>query len=290
LVAKQALFETTSHRTRTIILLEKSPILWNFLLNSLFLQEIIEDTKVMKDINSLLTELIESSGATVIISNPDTIPTLQKEGLPLDQSAPETPEGYVEKLFEIKKTLALDGIKTIPSFPNVPIPTMGLLYNEVVECVLFGLNGAAITLSSILVEYALKQAIVRKKHSGRYDESEWDRIENIELHQAIKEAKELELLDSDTEQQLNDFRNQTRNPYLHYNIKKLTRGVRANKVKKLDIKTGKIEEVQLDAQKDPVLWPYAKKFVDGKSVSQVLNFVCRIVRLLFVEEKDQSHY
>lgn len=235
----------------------------------------------MKDINTLLTELLEESGSTVIISNPEDLLRLQKDGLKLDSPASVTPQEYIEKLFESKKKLAMDALNAIPTFPDVPIPTIGLLWMEIIRCVLFGNNGAAISLSAILVEYALKEAIIKNKYSNEYNAEGWNRIEKIEFGAAIKEAKELNIFsDDDTVRKFQNFKNQIRNPYLHYNIKKLTKGVRVSKVKKLDIKTQKIEEVQLDTENDPILWPYAKKFVDKNKLKEVLSFACYAVDLL----------
>ncbi len=243
----------------------------------------------MKDINTILTELLEESGATVIITNPEDLLGLQKDGLKLDPVVSITPQEHVEKLFEAKKKLALDILNKIPTLPNVPIPTIGLLWKEIVGCVLFGNNGAAISLSAVLVEYALKEAIIKNKHSNGYNAEEWNRIEKIEFGTAIEEAKELNILsDDNTVRKFQDFKNQIRNPYLHYNIKKITKGVRANKVKKLDIKTQKVEEVQLDTENNPILWPYAKKFVDKNGLEEVLNFACYAVGLLLNKNYEKQ--
>jgi len=243
----------------------------------------------MKDINTVLTELLEESGATVIITNPEDLSGLQKDGLKLDPAVSITPQEHVEKLFEAKKKLALDVLNKIPMLPNVPIPTIGLLWKEIVECVLFGNNGAAISLSAVLVEYALKEAIIKNKQSNGYNAEEWNRIEKIEFGTAIEEAKKLNILsDDNTVRKFQDFKNRIRNPYLHYNIKKITKGVRANKVKKLDIQTQKVEEVQLDTENDPILWPYAKKFVDKNGLEEVLNFACYAVGLLLNKNYEKQ--
>ena len=240
------------------------------------------------DINILLSKLLEESGANLIISNPEDLSRLQQNGLELDNPVPLTQEEYIDKLFEAKKCAALESIKAIPSFPDVRIPMIGLLYKEIIECVLFGLSGAAITLSAVLVEIALKLAIVKARYGNEYKCDEWDRIERIELGPVIKEAKQLGILNDSTEKQFLDFKNQIRNPYLHYNIKALTKGVRAEKVKKLNLKTQEIEEVQLQSEADPILWPYAKKFVDNKRLNKVLGFACYAVKLLHEKSKKQD--
>ncbi|KKR91307.1 MAG: hypothetical protein UU41_C0041G0009 [Candidatus Roizmanbacteria bacterium GW2011_GWA1_41_13] len=54
---------------------------------------------------------------------------------------------------------------------------------------MFGLFGAAISLSAVLVEFSIKHAIVRKTKGSAYDKEEWARVENIELGPTIAEAK-----------------------------------------------------------------------------------------------------
>lgn len=243
----------------------------------------------MENINTLLTKLLEESGGTTIILNPKTLLKLQKSGLKLDQQALITHQEQIEKLFEAKRKMAMDILKIIPTFPNAQIPVIGFLWNEIVECVLFGNNGAAISLSAILVEYALKEAIVKKKYSDKYNAKEWDRVEKIEFDSAIKEAKELDILSGDNIVEFQNFKNQIRNPYLHYNIKKITRGVYLDKAKKVNMETREVEDVQLNTENDPILWPHAKKFVDKNNLKEVLNFTCYAIDLLLnKKDKDAS--
>ena len=222
----------------------------------------------------------------IIISNPADLAKLQKKGLKLDPPDTSTPEERLSKLFESRKKSALGVIDSIPNLPDVPIPIIGFLYDEIRMCALFGLNGAAISLSAVLVEYVLKQAIVRKKYANDYNADEWNRIEEIEFQQAINEARKLGLLNDDSKKQFIDFKNEVRNPYLHYNIKKITKGVKVDKVGKLDIETQKVEEVELDTENDPILWPYAKRFVDKERLKSVLDFACYAVGLLLACDKN----
>src|SRR3989344_5736315 len=170
-----------------------------------------------------------------------------------------------------------------PVTPSIAIPTIGFLYDEIRECILFSQFGAAISLSSILVEFSLKHAIVRKARGNTYDKVEWDRIENMELGPAITETKGLSIINDKQEDALKSFKNTVRNPYLHYNIKKITKKVAANKVKKIDVNTQKVEELDIPAENNPVLWGFAKKFVDRETAFDIFMFADRIVKELFEE-------
>ncbi len=233
----------------------------------------------MKNINDLLTEL--AKGATHIISKPETIKELQKQGVKFDEPQRLTPEQAVKSIFSQRKAVALTNIAKFTSPPDIAIPTIGFLYDEIRECILFGLYGAAISLSAVLVEFSLKHAIIKKKCGDAYDKNEWDRIENVELNPTIKEAKQLGVIDRETEKRLISFKNTIRNPYLHYNIKKITKNVAIRKVKRFDIKTREVKEVDLDAKDNPVVWGFAKRFVDREMVFQVFGFADNLVKYLF---------
>jgi len=236
----------------------------------------------MKKINDLLTELAKN--ATHMISKPETIEKLQRQGVKFDEPKKITPEQAVENIFAQRKAIALTNITKFVSPPDIAIPTIGFLYDEIRECILFGLYGAAISLSAVLVEFSLKHAIVRKKFGDIYKESEWDRVEMMELTPTIKEAKQLGVIDEDTEKKLTSFKDSIRNPYLHYNIKKITKNVAAKKVKRFDIKTREVKEVDLDAKNNPIIWGFAKRFADKEMVFQVFGFADYMVKYLFSKQ------
>ncbi|MCL4354955.1 hypothetical protein M1349_05870 [Patescibacteria group bacterium] len=235
----------------------------------------------MKNINDLLTEL--SQGATHIISKPETIEELQKQGVEFDQLKQITLEQAVEDLFSQRKGVALANITKFLPPPNIAIPTIELLYDEIRECILFELYGAAISLSAVLVEFSLKRAIVEKKCGDTYDKNEWNRIENIELGPTIQEAKQLKVIDDAMEKKLINFKDTVRNPYLHYNIKKITKDVVAGKVKQVDIKTRQVKEVDLYAKDNPIMWSLAKRFIDREMVFKVFRFADNLIKYLFTK-------
>lgn len=236
----------------------------------------------MKDVNSLLIDLAQ--GSTHIISKPETIEELQKQGVEFDAPKITTPEEAIKTLFAQRESAAITSLAQFPSPPNIPIPTIGLLYDEIRECILFGLYGAAISLSAVLVEFSLKHAIIRKKCGDKYDKAEWDRIEGIELGPTITEAKQLGVVNDAMEKRLKLFKNDVRNPYLHYNIKKITNGVVARKVKRFDVKTHQVAEVDLDAADNPFVWSLAKKFVDKDLVMKAFLFTDELIKYLFMTQ------
>lgn len=236
-----------------------------------------------QDINELIAANME--GATQFIGSTSTLKELIAKGLRIDRHTPETNEEYLDRVFGERQTAALKVIEELPEVPNIALPPITSLYNEIRECVLFGLNGAGITLSAVLVEFAIKHAIVDKNSDSKvHDGAEWDRIEKLELGAVIGEAKKLELFEPADIEQLVIFKNTVRNPYLHYNIKKIIGDATMPQAKAYNIKTNKIETFyDLEAKDHPFLWQMSKERMDEASVMNCVRFADSIVRKLFPE-------
>jgi hypothetical protein len=232
----------------------------------------------MNTIDDFLSGLVK--GSTHIISSPKTIEDLQKRGVKFNEVPKKTEDQFLDELFVERRKASIRIVKKFPSAPQIAIPTIGFLYDEIRECILFGQFGAAISLSAVLVEFSLKHAIVRITRGNVYDKEEWDRLENMELGPTINEAKSMNIINDRQEEALKNFKNTVRNPYLHYNIKKIVKKVAANKIQKINVNTQKVEELDLPAEDNPVLWGFAKKFVDRETVFDVFIFSDRMVKEL----------
>ncbi len=190
-------------------------------------------------------------------------------------------EEFVEKVFsDEQKTKALERAKTIPELPNIPLPIIKGIYREILKCITLGMNGAAITLSCILVEYMLRFASYKVEIGAfkRYDQSKWDKLEKETFGPSIERADNNGLLTDDRKTSLVDFKNKIRNPYLHYNIKKITAGVILRNVTRINMKTGDSEQIDISADSDPTVQPDAKVFVDEQEVLNVFGYANEFVK------------
>lgn len=247
-----------------------------------------DDKLPIKDTDELLAELAED--ATQIVSNSETLEKMAKAGIKFDRKPPVSNEDYIDRLFEARKQKAPEIIKQFPPPPEIALPPITSLYTEIRECILFGLNGAAITLSAILVEFALKHAIIDHKTGiTEYSKEEWDRLENIELGPVIKEAFELKVISEESRKELNKFRKDVRNLYLHYNIKKITSSAVMQEAARLDVSTGEIViEKNLRAEDHPFIWQLAKKKMDEASVMNIFSFADSVVKSLFHQQQQDK--
>jgi len=234
---------------------------------------------MIKGIENIMKELAKSSGR--IIVNPETLDQLKRLGLPFGV----IPAPTIEELFEERKKNAIEKVKQLPALPQGLPPAIQALYQEIRECIFFGLNGAAITMSSILIEFVVKHAAFVKEAGGyqEMDPQKWDQFENMELGPAINRAKRAGLLDSKMAKRLHSFRETIRNPYNHYNIKKITENVVAKKIKRLDTKTGEIEELDIAAKDNPMIQTQAKPFMDEYHVMAVFHFADEVVKHLLTK-------
>lgn len=234
----------------------------------------------MKSIEELMTQLTTGENQ-IIITNPETIIEAEKNGIKFTRST-QSLEENISTLLEKRRKNALSLAGKLPSPPTVAVPAIGLLYDEIRECIIFGLNGAAITLSGILVEFLLKYLIAIKEQGGfEYNSHLWDEMEKINLGQTIERAFKIGILTNDHVEKLKEFKNIIRNPYNHYNIKKITESVVWKGVKELNIKTKEIRELDIIAKDNPVIQAQAKSHVDANRVFDVFLFVDDLIKTLF---------
>ena len=239
---------------------------------------------MIKDIEKIMAELAKNSDR--IIVTPKTLEELKRLGIPFDV----IPAPTIEELFEIRKQNALVKVKNLPALPQGLPPEIQALYQEIRECILFGLNGAAITMSSILIEFVLKHTTFIKEAGGyqNIDPQKWDKFERMEFGKAINLAKRVGILDSEMARRLNSFRETIRNPYIHYNIKKITENVVAKNVKQVDTETGEIKETDIEAKSSPMIQAQAKPLMDKHHVINVFCFADEVVKYLLPQLKDKE--
>lgn len=231
---------------------------------------------VFNNIEKVIKKL--SNNSDRIIMNQKDIEELKEQGLSFEVIPPQT----IDQLFEKRKENALFVINKLPSLPQNLPPDIKALYQEIRECIFFGLNGAAITMSSILIEYVLKHTIYIKESGGyvNADPEKWDEFEKMELSPAIYRAQKIGLLDNKMFERLHSFRESIRNPYNHYNIKKITQNVVMKNVIQLNIKTGMVQKNDIAAKDSPRIQAQAKPFVDEHFVLDVFRFADEIVKYL----------
>ena len=232
----------------------------------------------MNDIKQKLDSWV--AGTNTIVASPDTIKKLQNQGLDFKTIPAKT----LDELFAEKKKAADERVPLLPPIPEeLDLPhAVKSLYQEIRECIVMSLNGAAITLCGNLIEFVLKHVTFIKEQGGyqNYDSDKWDTFEEMDLSAAIGRAKKNRLLESKMSKRLAEFRADIRNPYSHFNIKKITQHVVARKVKVVDIVSGAEDIRDICAKDDPSIQALVKPKVDSRNVLNVFRFTDEVIRYL----------
>jgi hypothetical protein len=246
----------------------------------LFILEMGE-TLVMKSLEELLSQLAENAEATL---SPVTEERLRSQGVNIPKPPERSLEESINLIFsEQRKEKALAIAKTLPEPPETPVPSIQSLYNEIRETIILGLNGAAITLSGILVEHALKYATYKVEIGGfaQFNPDKDDEFERFTLGPAIDRAAKAGLLAPDHVNKLRSFKDTYRNPYAHYNIKKIASNYYVEDVSVMNTKTGEVETRDIAAKDDQVIRTQIKPYVDADNALQVFIFADSVVKFLW---------
>lgn len=223
-----------------------------------------------KKLNDLFKQL--SKDSDYIVSNPNTIEELKKLGLPIITKS-KSKEQFLDDLFTEKREIAQSLINELPVLDKrIANATISSLYEEISESFIFGLYGSAITLSVILLELALKYKLYqyRLENDPNYN---WDHIEKIEFGHVAKLLFENSLLSEKEKKQLDDFRQKVRNPYIHYNIKKLIADIEISELPIVNtIKQTAVIRRNVRADSESFLWFSAKIFLDKTYAKTYVEF------------------
>jgi hypothetical protein len=237
----------------------------------------------MKDIKTLLNALVKDGVESS--SKPAVIGQLKKQGVPVNEPTQSSLDESLELLFRRRKEKAVEIAERLPAPPAVSSAAIDSLYNEIRECILFGLNGAAITLSAILVEFMLKFAAYKVEVGGIavYDAEKWVEFEKLDFSKAISRARRNQLLTKKHRNLLLEFRNRYRNPYDRHNIKKITALVVAEDVARSSPEIFKGGQIDIKAKDNHTIQVHAEPLVDTQEVMSVFEFADSVVKLLLAK-------
>jgi len=222
------------------------------------------------DLQKKLDELVKNSD--YIVATPDTIEKMQQKGLPI-KSTFQTYENYLDKLFDKKRKIASEVISQLPLLDaQIANATVQSLYDEVRECFVLGIPGAAITLSIVLFEYACRYSLYKEKLKSN-PKTSWNKLEGMTLGKTIGELKNVGALNEDEYDELTAFNKKIRNNYLHYNIGKLVKEMVLKELPSIKIETGNVTVEKNVLVKDrPEFWFSAKRVLDRDQIIPIARF------------------
>jgi len=238
------------------------------------------------DLKAKLDELVKNSD--MIVSSPETVERLKKQGLPI-KSTFETYEEYLNKLFNKKRTQSSSLVKDLPRLgENIANTTIQALYEEIKESFVLVIPGACITLSTILLELALKYRLYRERVNSDPN-SPWEYIEKMDMTATINELHKKKTISKEEKSKLDNFNDEIRNPYIHYNIKRLIKDMLLEELPEVNTVTGELTiHNNVNPQDYPALWFSAKRVLDEKTIISKVKFCIHWAnRLLDFPKKQQ---
>jgi len=228
-------------------------------------------------------------GSQLVLASPETVARAIEKGEPIT-AVPELPtEVALDRLFENRRKKAQAVAPNLLPCPVDDAPIL-YLYDQIRECILFGLNGTALVLCGILVEYALKVAVFNTEtgSTSPFDPGAWEKYENITLSDAITRAKRADLIDDAQERQLRGFARNLRNRHSHFNIQKVTEGFVFLNVEETNIETGETRTTELSASETPTLQIIAKEKLDDVIVLDVFGYCNDVVGFLLATSRSSQ--
>lgn len=229
-------------------------------------------------------------GPKLMVATTETIERAVSTGYDIKHIPVAPLEDSINNLFNSRKQLALDIAERLPPCPTSDVPIL-YLYDEIRQCMMFGMNGTAITLCGILVEFMLKYAIFSNRQTDNinFDSEAWREFEGeMTLRPAIDVAKSEGLLNDDMAGLLHSFATDIRNTYSHFNIQKITEDAYFKDVSVTNIETGEEEVRDIPASYTPGFQILAKSELDKQMIWEVFKFSDKIVCHLLSQLKKTT--
>ncbi|OGP96824.1 MAG: hypothetical protein A2Z39_04445 [Deltaproteobacteria bacterium RBG_19FT_COMBO_46_9] len=219
-----------------------------------------------------------------------TIEEADSKGHPIVQIPEFTLEEAIDKLFDNRKKVALENIGRLSSCPTWDVQIL-YLYDEIRQCIIFGIYGTAIILCAIMIEFTLKYAIFskRKKENVDFDSEAWKEFGGkMTLRLAIEAAKKEKLITDEMAASLHSFATDIRNNYSHFNIQAITKEYYFKDLPVLNAETGQNEVRDIPVDFTPGFQILAKSLLDGQTVWKLFEFADKVVRHLLPHIKEAA--
>ena len=229
-------------------------------------------------------------GPKLAAGSPETIENIDSKGHPITQFPEISLEEAIDKLFDNRKQVALQIAGRLRSCPTWDVQIL-YLYDEIRQCILFGINGTAIILCAILVEFILKYAIFskRQKDNVNFNSEAWKEFKGkMTLRPAIEAAKKGRLITDEMAGSLHSFANDIRDTYSHFNIQAITKDFYFKDVSVLNAETGQDEVRDIPADFTPGFQILAKSTLDEQTVWKVFQFSDTVVQHLLSHIKETA--
>lgn len=239
-------------------------------------------------IKAAMDSFVQKYGSTMMVMSTETSNRMVEDGLPIQSKFIPFDE-YLISLFQEKRKQAGEKIKQLPLLDDdLGDAVAASLYNEFRECFVLGVNGAAITLAIMLLEYAMKRRIYIEQFENK-QQPKWEDIESMSFIGTVSDLKKY--ITNTQHKALLEFNDTVRNNYIHYKVKNLISDANMyiEKLPVLNTNTGEAEVLEnVEIKTMPQLWFSAKRKLDEDVVIGISTFCIKFVNKLLGSRKNRS--
>jgi len=171
----------------------------------------------------------------------------------------------------------------VPLLPRDAGLFIQYLHIEMWQCFINGHDHAAIVTASALLEHAIKDAIFFDAHLQAdkvFDRSTWDKIDGLELGQAIQYARSRGIITKEEKKRLFAFKDQIRNKWMHGETPAEVKATCIPEIVEANYRTGEVKKVRVDLGDNAMFQKIGRILADREMAPNVVDFVDRIVREL----------
>jgi len=222
-----------------------------------------------------------TKNATVIVSNPDTVKTMNKKGEKVERKF-ITYEEYIDDLFSKKRIVALQLVTPMPKIrDDLGSAVLQSIYEEMRDSLTLGIFSSAIMHSILLLEYAMRIRVYKERQKADPN-AKWEPIAGLLIRPLANILQKSDVITKDQKQDLIEFNENIRNPYMHINIYEITKGMTLDVTSVNIIKEEVVRIKEFPVTENPPMWFAGKKKYDAMNVISIMKKCVDYVNIISV--------
>ncbi len=213
---------------------------------------------------------LATKNATVLVSNPDTIKSMEEKGERVERKF-ITYEAYLEDLFTRKRKVALQLVTPMPKMrDDLGSAILQSIYEEMRDSLALGIFSSAIMHSILLLEYAMRIRVYKERQKADPN-AKWEPVAELLIKPLANMLEKSNVITNDQKQDIIEFNNNIRNPYMHINIYELTKGLTLD-VTSVNIVNEEVKRIKaFPVTENPHMWFAGKKKYDAMNVLPIMR-------------------
>lgn len=236
----------------------------------------------MKKISKAFKKQLEqvTKNSTTMVASGATMNLMGEKGEKVEEKF-TLYEDYIEELFKKKRAVALQLVTPMPKMrTDIENSVLHSIYEEMRDSLALGMFPSAIMHSILLLEYSMRIKLYNERQKPDPN-AHWKDVAELKIRQLTTPLLKAGVISKEEKNDLDDFNDKIRNPYMHINVYELTKYVT------LDTTSVDIVKEEIKLMKDlpvtdkPFLWFAGKKKYDAMNVLPIMEKCAGYVNKIF---------